>query len=289
MRWAERCFVSLYKSTIKPDVYVVDNGSTDGTQAYIQNKYPDVFFVQSNKNLGFGKANNLGLQKAIDDKYDYVYLLNQDAWLMPDTLEKLVHLSMEHPEYGILSPFQIEANLKHIDMAFKKNVCSWKSSPDLIDVLYFNLLDSVIPVKSVMAAHWLITRKCLLQVGGFSPSFPHYGEDDNYIDRSIFHGFNVGIVPSTQAVHDRDDRVWTSKKMLYLGYTQTIRKISHPSGNQVNICKLFCETIKNSIKETSLLPYKYFFNLLLISRRLKKNRKISVNGICAFLKMPEFS
>ena len=121
MQWAERCFDSLRKSTIVPDVFVVDNGSTDGTQTYIHEHYPEVIFQQSKENLGFGKANNIGLQYALDNEYDYVYLLNQDAWVMPDTFEKLIIVHKEHPEYGILSPFQMEANMEHIDKNFKKN------------------------------------------------------------------------------------------------------------------------------------------------------------------------
>ncbi len=64
MQWAERCFASLRKSTVKPDMLVVDNGSNDGTQEYIQQHFPEVIFHQSRDNLGFGKANNLGLHYA---------------------------------------------------------------------------------------------------------------------------------------------------------------------------------------------------------------------------------
>ena len=99
MRWAERCFDSLRKSTVVPEVFVVDNGSTDGTQEYIKKNYPEVMFQQSNENLGFGKANNLGFQYALNKGYDYVYLLNQDAWIFPETLGGLVNVSKLHPEY----------------------------------------------------------------------------------------------------------------------------------------------------------------------------------------------
>ena len=66
MKWVDRCFDSLIDSTYPNDVFVVDNGSTDGTQDYIKSKYPNVIFVQSGENLGFGKANNLGFKYAIE-------------------------------------------------------------------------------------------------------------------------------------------------------------------------------------------------------------------------------
>ena len=138
INWAEKCFGSLKKSNYAHDVYVVDNGSNDGTIDYIKNNYPSVLLYQSKVNLGFGKANNLGLQYAIDNNYDFVYLLNQDAWVFPDTFEKIIEISNHYKSYGILSPFQMESNMKHIDRWFKSVTCSYDSSNELLDYLYLN-------------------------------------------------------------------------------------------------------------------------------------------------------
>jgi GT2 family glycosyltransferase len=72
--------------------------------------------------------------------------------------------------------------------------------------LYFGTLQDVYEVKDVMAAHWLISMDCLRRTGGFSPTFRHYGEDNNYVDRVEYHGFKTGFVPATKAVHDRENR-----------------------------------------------------------------------------------
>ena len=221
MKWAERCFHSLQTSTLVPDVFVVDNGSTDGTQAFIKKHFPFVIFRQSETNLGFGKANNIGLQYAHDNNYDYVYLLNQDAWVMSDTFEKLVDTSKKHPEYGILSPMQLEGNCKRLDMVFGL-VCSRQYNYDFLNDLFFNGIKDVYPVEDVMAAHWLITRKCLEKVGGFSPTFKHYGEDNNYNDRVHFIKMKVGIVPNTSAVHDRSNRKITKERKMYKFYAMKI-------------------------------------------------------------------
>ena len=228
MQWAERCFKSLQNSTMRPDVFVVDNGSTDGTQAYIQEHYPEVIFQQSEKNLGFGKANNLGLQYALDNDYDYVYLLNQDAWVMPDTFEKLIEVSERNPSYGVLSPMQIQANYEHLDNHFAKNVIGYsqQTEPLLIDDLFFGRKNEVYEVTFVMAAHWMISRKCLEMVGGFSPTFPHYDEDDNYMGRVIYHKMKVGIVPYLSVVHDRADRKESKEKHIYMGYIHSLIYLS---------------------------------------------------------------
>ena len=49
MPWAERCFDSLKHSSIPNDIFVIDNGSTDGTQAYVRQNIPSAIFVQSEK------------------------------------------------------------------------------------------------------------------------------------------------------------------------------------------------------------------------------------------------
>lgn len=281
MQWAEHCFNSLRNSTIVPDVYVVDNGSTDGTQTYIKQNYSEVRFIQSEKNLGFGKANNLGLQYALDNDYDYVYLLNQDAWVMEDTFEKLIRISKENPVYGILSPFQMEANMKHIDTNFKKHVCSWESSPDLLDHLYLNLSKDVYDVDKVMAAHWFITRACLLKVGGFSPIFPHYGEDGNFSERVAYHGFKVGIVPSLQVVHDRENRKSNKSKIIYYRYISLLGSLSSPF--EKGCSKALVNLVFLLFKYKSVAPIKYLFSILINYRKIKRYRIDSMTSECAFL------
>ena len=228
MKWAERCFGSLKSSSIVPDILVVDNGSTDGTQSYIKENFPEVNLLQSEKNLGFGKANNIGLQKALDEGYDFAYLLNQDAWVMPDTFEKLIEICKRNPNYGVLSPMQIQANKEHLDCYFVKNVIGYsqQTEPLFIDDVFFGRKNEIYDVTYVMAAHWMISRKCLETVGGFSPTFPHYGEDDNYMGRVIYHNMKVGIVPSLSVVHDRAGREEKKEKLIYMGYIRSLIYLS---------------------------------------------------------------
>lgn len=110
----------------------------------------------------------------------------------------------------------MEANMQHIDKNFKRSSCSWSSSPDLLDDLYLNKGKEVIPVLRVMAAHWFITRECLCTIGGFSPTFHHYGEDDNFLHRMYYRGLMIGIVPSLKVVHDRENRKMTRNQMIYM-------------------------------------------------------------------------
>lgn len=210
-KWINRCFDSLRASSVPVTTYVVDNKSTDETVALIKSQYPEVILHENTKNLGFGGANNIGMIYALMHDYDYVYLLNQDAWLMPDTLEKLIDIHRENPCYGVLSPMQTNAEMTRLDPNFA-NITANNSS--LISDYVFGSLKSVYHIPFVMAAHWLISRECLQRVGLFSPVFFHYGEDDNYLQRVHYFGLKVGLVPEAQAVHDREFREMSKSSTL---------------------------------------------------------------------------
>lgn len=284
MQWAERCFNSVRSSSVKPDVYVMDNGSTDETQTFIQTHYPEVIFQQSHENLGFGKANNLGLQYALDHHYDYVYLLNQDAWIFPDTLETLIDISKRHPEYGIISPLQMNADLCHIDTNVIRYTCSWWSNKDILNDMYNSCLSELYSVGFVMAAHWLVPCSVLKKVGGFSPSFQHYGEDDNYIHRVRWKNMKIGIAPNVKVVHDRGGREYTKTKDFYLKYIHNIVDLSNP--NLSILYSLFIvlhNTFGYAIDFKSLKPIWDLMRIIGHLWSIINNRRISMKKQGVFL------
>lgn len=203
MKWHDRCFSSLRRSTMPVQVIVVDNGSSDGTVEFIKERYPEIHLMDNHENLGFGKANNFGIRYALDHGADYVFLLNQDAWIESETLENLVKIHQNHPEYGILSPLHLTVDKQHIEQLLLYRIADGRTTdPTLINDLYFGTLKEVYETKYVNAAAWLLPRKTLETVGGFDPLFFIYGEDDNYINRVLYHGMQIGICPKITIVHD---------------------------------------------------------------------------------------
>ena len=221
MKWVDRCFGSLRNSRHPVDVFVVDNGSSDGTAEYIRNHFPEVMLHCAGENYGFGKANNIGLEYALANGYDYVYLLNQDAWVFPDTFDRLLEAHDAHPEYGILSPVQMTASMERPDPRFKVKCLDKELSAYESGRIY--------DVDFVMAAHWLVSRRCLLSTGGFSPAFRHYGEDDNFIHRALWKGYKIGFLAGTYAVHDREMRTVAKSAAMRLKCVASVVKLSNPS------------------------------------------------------------
>ena len=93
-RWINRCLGSLRNSSYPADIMVVDNGSNDQTTDIIEKEYPEVRLVKTGQNLGFGKANNIGMKVAMNEGYNCVFLLNQDAWIGTETIGTLIKISV---------------------------------------------------------------------------------------------------------------------------------------------------------------------------------------------------
>jgi GT2 family glycosyltransferase len=208
-KWYDRCFQSLLLSSVPLEVIVVDNKSTDDSASYITNKFPGIKVIQSDENLGFAKANNIGLNIARNNNADYFFLLNQDAWVEHDTIEALIAAAEKKLEFGILSPIHLTADKNCFDKNFKDYFYSCSDTVNAYENLYLKKHEPILyETRFVNAAAWLITKKCIETVGGFDTVlFKHYGEDANYCQRVLFHNLKIGIVPSVTVCHDRADRI----------------------------------------------------------------------------------
>src|SRR6478672_5895717 len=108
-----RCLTDAYASSTQHPfaVTVVDNGSHDDTMALVRRDFPQVTAIRSERNLGFAGGNNLALRAIIDqvpadaprDRH-YLFLINSDLFLAPDTIETLVNFLDARPEVGIVGP-----------------------------------------------------------------------------------------------------------------------------------------------------------------------------------------
>lgn len=214
--WIEKCLASLQNSSIQTEIIVIDNNSTDNTISIIETRFQDVRLIRNQENSGFGKANNLGISLAYNENADFIFLLNQDAWVEPNTIEVLVKKQIENPRFGIVSPLQF-FNAETLDKKFKSYIKNSKASD-------YNLLsgtekDQIHGVRFVNAAVWLMSRACIQTVGLFAPVFSHYGEDLNYAHRCAFHKVKIGVLPKVKAYHERpqetpDENLITVGKLI---------------------------------------------------------------------------
>lgn len=281
MKWLSQCMCDLFKSTIPIRVYAIDNGSKDGTVEFIERCYPDVVLHKATENLGFGKANNIGIKKALEDGAEYLFLLNQDGYVSPDTIANLVHFVERDPRYGVVSPIQLNGRGTDLDKNFAI-LMNNRNCPNFINDSYFRKLKEHYDVTFVMAAFWLVTKQTIMKVGLFNPVFPHYGEDNDYLNRVLYHGFRIGIVTTSIGKHDREHRQVSVEKQIYQRYINHLIFINDLNKNfVVEFCRSCASFLKNLILRTSgfsLLKYEVgcFWSIILSNAYMSFNyRKIN--------------
>ena len=218
-RWIDRCLGSLRRSVHPTDTVVIDNGSKDETVALVRERFPEVRLIPTGENLGFGRANNIGMKLALDEGYDAVFLLNQDAWVDSETIGTLAKLCQQHPDFGILSPIHLNGAASWFDKGFA--AYAGITNEETVEAFQkAHASESLIEAKFVNAAFWFISRQVLEKVGGFCPLFYHYGEDVDYVNRIHHFGLKVGYCPQVCGCHDREFRkvtrdAWLRSERVY--------------------------------------------------------------------------
>lgn len=202
MKWIEECLSSVLNSSIPVSVIVIDNNSSDETVSFIKDRFSEVIVFGQTGNLGFGKANNIGMAYALNKNADFVFLLNQDAFVNKNSIENLVRVAHTNPEYGVLSPIQLDYSGKFLENYFFRFMAEDDSRSFYSDFVLKNNLKKVYDINFIQAAAWLLPINTIKKIGGFDSLFYHYGEDNNYCQRVLYHNMNIGVVPDSFIRHD---------------------------------------------------------------------------------------
>ncbi|CAD5344980.1 hypothetical protein FLA105535_04994 [Flavobacterium bizetiae] len=241
MKWIGDCLSSVLNSSISISVIVVDNFSTDGTVEFIKSNFPQIILITQEENLGFGRANNIGISLALKESCDYIFLLNQDAFVEKNTIQKLIEISKVNLEYGVLSPIHIDGKGEKLDESFFYYIGKPSGNIFMSDFILNKTKKDIYSLPMVNAAAWLIPGNVLEVVGGFDTSFFLYGEDDNYCQRVLYNDYKVGIVPSVFIKHDSDNNntkhVVKGSEKYYAKFLNNI-KISYGNVNTDNYKKI---------------------------------------------------
>lgn len=280
-KWYEKCFHSLMNSDILLNVVVIDNASTHKPTDLIQTKFNTFHIIELSENLGFAKANNIGIKYALENGADYVFLLNQDAWIEPDTIGRLLHSFKNQNNVGIVSPIHMNGAGNALDKNF-----SFYMPFDFISDAYLNRLKSEYLTKTVNAAAWLVSAECLRKVGGFDTLlFMHYGEDDNYCQRIEYHGFKLIINTQARIHHDRENRgeeseyrdaIWKEIN-ADLHEKVNLGNINDINVNMDNLIKILQSKYIKNLFFLRIKKVKYIKQKIRLYNQIDKSRKINMN------------
>lgn len=172
-----------------PHVIVVDNNSTDGTVPSAKQLLTNATVLASDTNLGFGRANNWGLEQVFTP---YALLLNPDCELSPQAIAGLVEAAKRWPDAAMLAP-QIKAPSGKAELNYRWPSTHWSSkgpgaSADCC-------------VGFVCGAAILLNVANMQDIGGFDPDFFLYYEDDDLCCRTFAAHKPMMLIPSITATH----------------------------------------------------------------------------------------
>jgi GT2 family glycosyltransferase len=105
LQFTKACLDSLMAMPVKGySVIVVDNASSDGSSSILKTNYPDIVLLENQQNLGFTGGNNRGIKYALDKGADLIILINNDATVSSDFLDKMLLAYKQSPNAGIIQP-----------------------------------------------------------------------------------------------------------------------------------------------------------------------------------------
>jgi N-acetylglucosaminyl-diphospho-decaprenol L-rhamnosyltransferase len=231
------CLASIYSTIddLKVETIVVDNGSTDGSVALVEQKFPAVRVVANASNRGFAAANNQAIHAS---RGRHVLLLNSDATLCPDASARMVELLDQHPQIAVVG-----GKLLNLDGSFQ---ASFNDFPTLWSALIVMtglrrwVYPSTYPSypedhsQSSRRVDWVggallaARRAAIDEVGMLDEGYFMYGEELDWCFRFCQAGWHVYYEPTVVAIHKSGGssvRVPERRRgMIYRGQWRFLRK-----------------------------------------------------------------
>lgn len=208
------CINSIYKQTEKVlfEIIVVDNSSTDNSQEMINRKFPHINFIQSAENLGFGRANNLGVSQA---KGEFVFFLNSDTYLLNnaiyyflDFIRKNKNLKIGCLGSVLLDDSSVETHSSEsfpskkriIFETLNNYVGNFFRSPFKKERKEFSGVD-YFQVDYITGADLFLSKELLIQLKGFDPQFFMYYEETDLQKQIDKLNLNRYLIKGPKIVH----------------------------------------------------------------------------------------
>lgn len=205
--YLRECIASIYENTGATifEIIVVDNASPQPGVESLQNQFPEIVIIKSEKNVGFAGANNIGFKRSHGE---YVLFLNPDTKLVGSTIDTMVSHIKLLPNVGVVGCKMLNTDLsvqitsiqkfpKILNQVFSAEYLQlrWPHCPLWEIAPLFSDNVKVIKVEVIPGACMLLRRSVFQEVGMFSEEYFMYGEDLdlNYkLKRAGYSNYYVG-------------------------------------------------------------------------------------------------
>ena len=223
--YLDPCLESLYDTGMKNsfDVIVVDNGSTDGSQQMLAEKYPDVKVIQNDENVGLGRASNQGIDAT---RGKYVLLLNNDTIVDGASFDVMIDFLNANPKVGavggkVFNPDGTVQTCYNYFSTFQEEFLVATRLGKLLRRGYPAVVDAE-DVKSVdwmTSACLMVRRSALDEVGLLDEDYFIYGDEADLQYRIKKAGWEIYYLPQATIIHygGRSMTRWPRRRMVYRG------------------------------------------------------------------------
>lgn len=199
-----KCVQTILKYLPKDllQIIIVDNGSTDDSQAVLS-PLKDILYIRNSHNLGFSKANNIGVAKASGT---YFLFLNSDMELIDKSLLKMLDYLRSHPDIGLIGP-----KFLNPDLTPQASVFPPQTPLNAFKEYWLNIKDSYskytptasqpISVHHISGGAVLISRTDFDRIGGWDEKYYFFYEDHELCRRIHNIGKLVFYYPRCRVIH----------------------------------------------------------------------------------------
>jgi GT2 family glycosyltransferase len=197
------CLTSLQNSTYNNHrAIVLDNASTDGSVEAIQRAFPEVQIIRLQENLGYAGNNNVGIQAAIDQGAEWVFVLNEDTILAEDCLAELVAGASQHEHCGITGPMVYHYNEADVIQSAGGHLSPlWESVHIGQNELDRGQYNAPRQVDWISGCAIMVRRAAIEQAGKIDERFFYYYEETEWCVRIARAGWEIWHIPQAKLWH----------------------------------------------------------------------------------------
>lgn len=196
---------------LSSEIIVVDSASSDGSPDMVRTEFPQVTLIASDQNLGYAGGNNTGVKNAAGR---YLFILNPDTVLQPDTPAKLVDFMEDHPKAGAVGPKLLwpdgttqssRRRFPTVGSLFWESTLLGQWFPNNRHIQHYHIQDT--PPDKPQQVDWVvgaaifIRRAAWEQVGPIDQEFFMYFEETDWCYRCAKAGWETYFLPTAEITH----------------------------------------------------------------------------------------
>lgn len=208
------CLNSIIKSRIKLpfEIIIVDNNESDMFRAKLNNKFPAAHYIKTNKNIGYGPANNIGARGA---KGKYLFFLNPDTIVYQNAVTILLETLRTKKDIGIVAPLLLDKNKKTYSLQGTRQLGVKEG------IVILSFINKLFPNNHIFKNYWmqdwskkknievdvipgtafLIRKHIFEEVGGFDEQFFLFFEESDLCKRVRERGYIIMMIPDAKVIH----------------------------------------------------------------------------------------